>query len=542
MKKSKAKSVVVCLICAVLSVGFSNCTKERANVEAKPDPVVKSVLNIIPPGQFVQGSEQPVNELRSFTAKDKVIATYYFYWYNTDTKAHIINGNGTDALTHHPPTMQGFSYENVDWHKQELLDMIDAGIDIVLPVYWGDSGNLAWSIAGLKKLVEACQTLKSEGVNPPRIGMFYDTSSLLFESILKKGNEKPDLTSAFGKEYFYKLIRDFFSIVPPDLRARINGKPIVWLYGSGFAEKYGQETFDFADKRFSMDFGGKDLYIVREKSWANATSENIYGWGAALSGINSLGITAIGPGYDDRAVPGRTTPIRERKDGQFYIDSWNQALMLSAMDSTKNIIVTETWNEYHEGTDIANSSEYGRQYIGITSKYASYFKESKMPDDFPGKEFSGADKVFITFEQNGDNNGISYAENDDGKNSVTMVEGVPCLKPEQTQYSGLYVYFQINIFFKLNRDNPIYRVRVEYYDSTNTGFAIDYDSNDKNAPLEGAYKQLKSVLTTGTNTWKEASFELTDAKFAGRQNGGADFRIQALNIDLRVKRVSVEII
>jgi len=65
--------------------------------------------------------------------------------------------------------------------------MIDAGIDIVLPVYWGDSGNLTWSISGLKKLVEACQTLKSEGVNPPRIGMFYDTSSLQCESVLKKG-------------------------------------------------------------------------------------------------------------------------------------------------------------------------------------------------------------------------------------------------------------------------------------------------------------------------------------------------------------------
>lgn len=296
------------------------------------------------------------------------------------------------------------------------------------------------------------------------------------------------------------------------------------------------------DKRFSMDFGGKDLYIVREKSWGNAISENIYGWGAAFNGINALGTIAIGPGYDDRAVPGRTTPVRERKDGQFYIDSWNQALALSAMDSAKNIIVTETWNEYHEGTDIANSREYGRQYIGITSKYASYFKESKMPEDFPGKEFLGADKVFITFEQNGDNNGIRYVENvDDGKNLVIMVEGVPCLKPEKTQYSGLYMYFQVNFFFKLNRDKPIYRVRVEYYDSTNTGFAIDYDSNDKDAPLEGAYKRLKSVQTTGTNTWKEASFEVTDAKFAGRQNGGADFRIQAFNTDLRVKRVSVEI-
>jgi len=218
VKKSKAISVVVCLICAVLAVCTSNCTKEGRNMEAKPDSGAKSVLNLVPPGQYVQGSEQPVNGLRSFTAEDKVVATYYFYWYDSNTIAHIINGDGTDALTDHPPTMQGFSYKNVNWHKQELLDMIDAGIDIVLPVYWGDSKNLGWSIPGLKKLVEACQILKSEGVNPPKIGMFYDTSSLQSEGVLKTVNEKPDLTSDFGKEYFYKLIRDFFSIVPPDLR------------------------------------------------------------------------------------------------------------------------------------------------------------------------------------------------------------------------------------------------------------------------------------------------------------------------------------
>ncbi|HTN67973.1 MAG TPA: hypothetical protein VLZ33_00760, partial [Dysgonamonadaceae bacterium] len=193
MRKTKASSLVISLICVFLTVIISNCTKENGKIEVEPDIddepdiEVKSVLDIAPPGQYVQGSEQRLNELNSFKAEDKLVATYYFYWYNVDTKAHIVNNDGTDALQDHPYIMEGFSYENVDWHKQELLDMIDAGIDIVLPVYWGDSRNYnSWSIIGLKRLVDACNALNSEGINPPKIGMFYDTSSLMTEGVLKE--------------------------------------------------------------------------------------------------------------------------------------------------------------------------------------------------------------------------------------------------------------------------------------------------------------------------------------------------------------------
>ena len=81
--------------------------------------------------------------------------------------------------------------------------------------------------------------------------MFYDTSSLLVEGVLKESHKKPDLTTDFGKEFFYKLIRDFFSLVPPELRARIDNKPYAQLYSAAFVEKHDQNTFNFADQHFS---------------------------------------------------------------------------------------------------------------------------------------------------------------------------------------------------------------------------------------------------------------------------------------------------
>ena len=63
--------------------------------------------------------------------------THDFYWYDVTTNSHILNDDGSDALTTHPATLEDFSYKSVAWHKKQLSDMMAAGIDVVLPVYWG---------------------------------------------------------------------------------------------------------------------------------------------------------------------------------------------------------------------------------------------------------------------------------------------------------------------------------------------------------------------------------------------------------------------
>ena len=124
-----------------------------------------------------------------------VIATTYFYWYDVKTKAHIIDGDGSDALTDHPPTLAGFSYTNVDWHRRQLADMTDAGIDVVLPVYWGmPLPSRTWSDVGIPPLIVARRKLLASGATPPAIGMFYDTSTMQHN----EGGYHVDLTDAAG--------------------------------------------------------------------------------------------------------------------------------------------------------------------------------------------------------------------------------------------------------------------------------------------------------------------------------------------------------
>jgi len=316
----------------------------------------------------------------TFSATDDLVFIYYFYWYDIYSGAHIWdNAEQTDdALQDHPASMEDFSWKSVAWHKQELLDIMAAGIDVILPIYWGSAREMeGWSVEGLVKLLQAEEELIAEGKNPPKIGMFFDTTTLFYgEYILKSGDGQTDLSTTLGKAYFFKHLRDFFSLIPPALWARIDGRPVVWLYAAAFAKNASQSLVNYVNDRFAASFGGLQPYIVREISW-NLNTQKDYAWGAALNGAQLFGAASVGPGYNDSAVPGRTTPIRERENGDFYRRNWSTVL-----GSGRNLVVVETWNELHEGTDICNSREYGRQYIDLTAEYSQTFKQSTKWSSF----------------------------------------------------------------------------------------------------------------------------------------------------------------
>ena len=77
----------------------------------------------------------------------------------------------------------------------------------------------------------------------------------------------------------------------------------------------------------------------------------------------------MGPGYEHSAVRGRSPLVVDRRGGKFYEEQWQEFLK-----HPSNVVAIETWNEFHEGTDIVESREYGRQYIDLTRKYVDVFK------------------------------------------------------------------------------------------------------------------------------------------------------------------------
>lgn len=485
-----------------------------------------------PPGEYAVASTETV-ATPTFRSPSPLVATSYFYWYDAASKAHVLNHDGTDALTDHPPTLEGFSYKNVDWHAQQLADMRAAGIDVLLPVYWGTPlSRNHWSDEGLPPLVAARARLVRQGQTPPAIGMFYDTSTL-------QHNERGyhvDLTSASGRLWFYGAIRNFWSQIPPRHRAAIDGKPLVFLYASAFAQRVDDQLFPAIREMFRRDFGA-DLFLVKMHGWpGEADSE--YQWGGALA-PQFLDTAGLGPGYDHSAVPGRTPLIRQREDGQFYRRAW-QRLLTKPVASRPWLVHVETWNEFHEGTDICESRQYGRQYIDLTREFADQFRAGIQLDR---SVLRSARRVATASP--GESEGLAIAPKPDGDGPVvqTAVHNRRAWSTTRNRHSPTtrYLYFDVDDAFLFDTDEPV-ELTVVYQDAGPPEFRVEYDSSDPQ--LEGLWQQFRPgprQAIEGTGQWKEARFVLPHVRFAGRSNG-ADFRLAAANEELVIGSVSVRLL
>lgn len=442
---------------------------------------------------------------QSWTSSDRLVAAYYFYWYDIYTNLHFIDPDGSDALTDHPPDayLPDFSYTEIDWHRRELMDLLAARIDIVLPVYWGSSAEKFWSIPGLQKLVQAEQAMLQDGLAPPKIGMFYDTTALQQQN----GGTPPDLATPAGKELFYSMIADFFEEVPSDLWAAIDGQPLVWLYTAQYVSNYDQSTFDYTASRFLADFGVMP-YFVREITWEGVSTPGVYPWGVALNGPVVLGtLGTLGPGYDESAVYGRDNPrVRDRECGYFYADAWEQIA-----NSGARLVGIETWNELHEGTEIAASREYSRTYITLSAQWIERWKSA---------DYSSAPLVWLDLGRFSYAHGLRPAFNyPDGAWLATRQAGRQAASADLTSDPiSYYIYLEVNDDFLHATASEVW-VTVEYFDGGTDRWLLEYDA------LSQPYKASADVNLTNSGVWKRHTFQLNDAYFAGRQNNGADLRL-----------------
>jgi len=482
-----------------------------------------------PPGPHCPVSAEQLKEVESYRADQPVVGTHFFYWYDIESKEHFVNYNGTDALTDHPARNEGYSYKSAAWWKRELLDVMAAGIDFILPVYWGCPGDYdSWSFVGLPPLVQAWEELVREGKQPPRVGLFYDTSTL-------RHNPRRwhvDLSTDAGKQWFYATIRDFFSFVPPKMWAAIEGRPIVVLYGSNFAAKQDPALFPFVREQFRRDFA-TDLFLAKNVGW-QGEADSLCSWGGAL-GLKVFGVTSLGPGYDHTAVPGRKPLIVDREGGAFYEGLWKQFLSYGVKRRAK-VVLVETWNELHEGTDVCESVEFGRQYMDLTAKYAKLFRDGVvLPKTGP---FVDAGQVEWDAGRADEKLGMTMKNSGDGLVQPFEIGGRECFRSKQSENAGKYVYLDLDDSFMFDEEDATLLVAIEYFDRGFGSFAPEYDSIDpRSSSREGAFKSLdRSVACGNTGKWKTATLKINGGRFANRCNGG-DFRLAVAGGDLAIGRV-----
>ncbi len=134
-------------------------------------------------------------------------------------------------------------------------------------------------------------------------------------------------------------------------------------------------------------------------------------------------------------------------------------------------------------------------------------------------------------------NGITQPiNNPDAAYKTAIIKNSPCVYNDvNTTPSSHYLFFNIddNKVFSGNSTNSW--ITIEYYDTLSTGqIAINYDS--PGILLQDIFKGSPLISISNTRTWKAYTFNITDAFFANRQGGLADFRIYASGV-MFIRRV-----
>jgi hypothetical protein len=308
----------------------------------------------------------------------------------------------------------------------------------------------------------------------------------------------------------------------------VTAVPLVVLYATT-AARWDRELGGHLRAAFAREFAGERVCLVADVAWGPIGQDLTTQWGAALRGpLLHPGAAAVGPGYDDRAVPGRRLPMREREDGAFYASSWQRALR-----HRPEFVLIETWNEMHEGSEICPTRELGTRYVDLTRHWVAKLRAGAAPgrpialrwpgprprqDLGWGEEAKGAHAVDVDYGVPR-RSGLREVEEKDG---AFAIEGGALRPGRSAAADGSYLYFQVSDHFAFDVAADFELVVAR---APGQAVRVEYDSAAVRGPLVGCYAVCEPGRSQRDGEWLVETFVLHTARFANLQNGGADFRL-----------------
>jgi len=282
---------------------------------------------------------------------DDIIAAFYYPWYrNLSTSGfwHHWNSIGIPPDYTPPTTWSAYylpNYPDSTWNPAvQLYDVTDvellrwqdhamaqAGIDIAIASWWGIGNyeDLAFAQAiRICKNVQWCIYYENEAYGDP-------TSQQIHDDI--------------------KYVLDNYT--PTHNYAKIDGKWLVLIYGAA-----GTETADrWRQAKALLAASGYDVYFNADTYDASAATAPAP-WDAVhrYNPVVYQGLTNTLPNVDDSAwiSPGfwRVPEENPRLDYSLseFTAAWNNIV---ANKQSSRFILIETWNEWHEGTQIEPGQE-----------------------------------------------------------------------------------------------------------------------------------------------------------------------------------------
>lgn len=216
-----------------------------------------------------------------------------------------------------------------------------------------------------------------------------------------EGTAKP-VTKAANAQADLTYLVDTLAKDPSYLRA--DGKPVIFLY-PGTGQALTRQEWTAASRQAAAQAPPGVLLIGGEQFTGNGqgsteappwgglytlnTARSMAGAGlaecaqiqretfrplAARAGqMGALCVETVLPGYDDRRVDDGTGRLEgkatDRRGGELYSALWDQAIQ-----DGPDWVLVNSFNQWHNGTEIEPSVEMGDGYLALTQRFAARFK------------------------------------------------------------------------------------------------------------------------------------------------------------------------
>jgi hypothetical protein len=131
---------------------------------------------------------------------------------------------------------------------------------------------------------------------------------------------------------------------------------------------------DSLDPKDLTAFDGASTYNITSQT-QHKTPPEVREWAhgaypkmVAAAGPGKISTVTVIPGYDDSKVRPAPRPVTDRWGGETYRALWQEA----AAAAPDYVLIT-SWNEWHEGSEIEPSVEYGSVMLNDTAAFAREF-------------------------------------------------------------------------------------------------------------------------------------------------------------------------
>jgi glycoprotein endo-alpha-1,2-mannosidase len=325
---------------------------------------------------------------------EPLVLAFYYPWYHTlefsgawdhwNGEGHdpeVIDSQGRrDIMSAHYPA--GDAYDSLDPEviRRHLAESDMAGIDAWIVSWWGQG----YHPDPVKTILD---TISQTG-SRLKITLYYEVVPECLGYACD--NLKPE-ERIQGVISDLDFIWEHYSSHPAFLR--LDDRPVMFIYTRTMLQAYWQwpQIIEKAQEQqnwfFSGDcittlmpfFAGKafdQVHFYNPVVEADIFTARFLRYASFVRFAHALDKTAaltVIPGYDERRIPSRPLQMyMDRRSGSLYKILWSKTIK-----ARPDWVLITTFNEWHEGTEIEPSIEYGEEYLCLTKQFSEKFKKQR---------------------------------------------------------------------------------------------------------------------------------------------------------------------